>query len=247
MEIQYGYLFTSLVAGVLTVLSPCVLPILPIVISGSTSTKSILKPLRIISALAVSIIVFSLLLKASTAFLGVPGYVWRYVSGGILIIFGILALWPNLWEKIVDRLGLKKSSHKLLNKGVLKGGVAGDLLVGASLGPVFSSCSPTYLAIVGIIIPQQSWWVGFLYLLIFVAGLVLILFIIALFGQKAVSKLSSFNNPRSWFRRISMIIIVVVGISILMGWDKEIEAFLIEKGLYDWLINFEDSLPSIDK
>lgn len=247
MEIQYGLLFASLVAGVLTVLSPCVLPILPIVIGGSTASKSIARPLRIIAALAVSVIAFSLLLKASTTLIGVPGYVWRWLSGSILIVFGILTLWPNLWEKIVDRLGFKQSSHKLLSKGALKGGVAGDLLVGASLGPVFTSCSPIYLWIVATAIPQQSWTVGLIYLFTFVIGLVSILFLIALFGQKVVSKLAFFSKPDGWFRRILALIFITVGVLIFMGWDKDVEAFLIEKGLYNWLINLENGLPGVSE
>ncbi len=247
MEVQYSFLFVSFIAGILTVLSPCVLPLLPIVIGGSTKSKSISKPLRIIAALAVSVIAFSLLLKASTTLIGVPGYVWRWLSGGILIVFGILTLWPNLWEKAVDRLGFKESSHKLLGKGVLKGGVAGDLLVGASLGPVFTSCSPIYLWIVATVIPQQSWTVGLIYLLAFVVGLAAILFLVALFGQKVVSKLAFFSKPDGWFRRILALIFITVGILVFMGWDKNIEAFLIEKGLYDWLINLENSLSGVSE
>ena len=242
-EIQYGFLLTSLIAGALTILSPCVLPMLPIVISGSAGAKSLLKPLRIIGALAVSVIVFSLLLKASTTLIGVPDYVWRWLSGSILIIFGILTLMPGLWDKIVDVLGFKQSSQKLLSKGVLKGGATGDLLVGAALGPVFTSCSPTFGYIVGLVIPAQNWWVGFLYLLFFVAGLVVVLVLVALFGQKMVKKLAFLSNPQGWFKRILAIIFITVGILIFTGWDKSIESFLVERGFYDWLINLEGNLP----
>lgn len=241
--IQVGYLLTSFIAGILTVVSPCVLPMLPIVIGGSTASKSIFKPLRIIFALAVSVIVFSLLLKASTVLLGVPDYVWRYISGGILIMFGVFTLRPDLWDLLVARLGFKESSQKLLGKGVLKGGVAGDLLVGVALGPVFTSCSPAYLTIVGYIIPQQSWGVGFLYLLFFVAGLALVLLLVAIFGQKVVAKLAFVNKPNGWFKRLLALIFITVGVLIIFGWDKDIEAWLLERGLYDWLVDLEGSLP----
>ena len=51
-----GLLLVSLIAGVLTVAAPCVLPLLPI----------------IVGSLAVSVILFTLLLKATTASLGIP-------------------------------------------------------------------------------------------------------------------------------------------------------------------------------
>ena len=241
--IQIGYLLTALVAGVLTVLSPCVLPLLPIVIGGSTASKSLAKALRIIGALAVSVVVFSLLLKASTALLGVPAHYWRWLSGGILILFGIFTFWPRLWDSLTDRLGFKRSSHKLLSRGAARGGVVGDFLVGGALGPVFTSCSPTYLAIVGIIIPQQSWFVGLAYLLVFVAGLCFVLFLVALFGQKFVGKISNINKPDGWFRRLLAVIFVTVGVLVFAGWDKDIEAWLLERGVYDWLIELENRLP----
>ena len=242
-SIQIGYIFTALIAGVLTVLSPCVLPMLPIVIGGSTSSKSLAKALRIIGALAVSVVAFSLLLKASTALLGVPAHYWRWLSGSILILFGVFSFWPELWDRLIERLGFKKSSHKLLGRGLAKGGVTGDLLVGSALGPVFTSCSPTYLAIVGIIIPQQNWLIGILYLLAFVVGLCLVLFLVALFGQKFIVKISSLNNPKGWFKRLLAVVFVIVGVLVFLGWDKDIEAYLIEKGAYDWLVELEENLP----
>ncbi|MYB40022.1 cytochrome C biogenesis protein [Candidatus Saccharibacteria bacterium] len=243
--IQYGFLLTAAIAGVLTVVSPCVLPMLPIVIGGSTASKSFLKPLRIILALAVSVIVFSLLLKASTALIGVPDYVWRWLSGSILIGFGVLTFWPRLWDRVVEAVGLKKSSQKLLSKGVLRGGAAGDILVGASLGPVFTSCSPAYLTVLGYI-AAESFSVGLLYLLVFVVGLVAVLAAVAVFGQKTVAKLAFFSNPASPFRRILALIFITVGVLIFFGWDKDIEAFLLELGLYDWLVDLEDGLPQLE-
>lgn len=246
-SIQYSYLITTLIAGFLTVLSPCVLPILPIIIGGSTASKSFYKPLRIIGALAVSVTLFTLLVNESSSRLGISNDTWRDISGVILILFGILTLWPVIWEKVVDFLRFKESSHKVLSKGASKGGVAGDLLVGAALGPIFSSCSPTYTAIVlAIIVPQQSWWVSFLYLVSFVVGLILVLVLIALFGHKFINKLTFVNNPKGWFKRILGLMFILVGILIFMNWDKSVEAFLVERGLYDWLINIEDNLPELE-
>ena len=243
--VQFSLLFlvTTLIAGILTVVSPCVLPLLPIVIGGSTFSKSLAKSLRIIGALAVSVIVFSLLLKASTTLIGVPDHYWRWLSGGILIIFGILTFFPGLWDGLVEKAGLKKSSHKLLSRSTAKGGIVGDLFIGAALGPVFTSCSPAYLYVVGVVIPQQSWFFGFIYLLSFVIGLSLVLFLVALFGRKFISKVSALNNPKGWFKRILAVIFVTVGVLVFAGWDKDIEAYLVERGLYDWLVEFEDRLP----
>lgn len=242
-ELQYGFLLTSLIAGFLTVLSPCVLPVLPIVISGSLEKRSFLKPLRIIAALIVSIIVFSILLKASTILLGVPSFVWRWLSGGILVIFGLFILCPDLWTRLIEKLNLNQASQKLLNRGIRREGAAGDFIVGAALGPVFTSCSPAYAYIVAISLPT-NWVVGFVYLLVFSLGLAAVLIMIALLGQKFIGKLKALSNPKGWFKKIIALIFIVVGLLVITGYDKRVEAYLVERGFYDWLINIEDSLPT---
>src|SRR6266550_4362545 len=83
----------SFVAGVLTVLAPCILPLLPIIIGGSTlQQKDYRKPIIITASLALSVVVFTLLLKASTVLLMIPPYVWQILSGGIVLLFGLSLL-----------------------------------------------------------------------------------------------------------------------------------------------------------
>ena len=62
----------SFIAGVLTILAPCVLPLLPIIIGGSLTEKSIKRPIIITVSLALSIVLFTLILKVSTAFITIP-------------------------------------------------------------------------------------------------------------------------------------------------------------------------------
>ena len=66
----------SLIAGALTVLAPCVLPFLPVIVGGSLGHGSRRRPYLIAGALVVSLLVFTLLLKASTAFLNIDRACW---------------------------------------------------------------------------------------------------------------------------------------------------------------------------
>lgn len=238
-EFQYGFLLISFLAGSLTVLSPCVLPMLPIVMSGSIGQKTFLRPLRIIFALAISVIVFTLLLKVATVFIGVPGYLWRWLSGIILISFGVFTIYPQIWVKLTSVLGFKKVGHRLLGRNLKKQSLWGDLLVGAGLGPIFTSCGPTYTIIVGTSIPA-SWLVGSVYLLIFVIGLTVCLLAIAFLGQKLIKKLTALNKPGGLFQRLLALVFILIGCLILTGLDRQIESHLIREGWYDWLIEFEE-------
>ena len=131
-------LIVSFIAGVLTVLAPCVLPLLPVVVGTSLSARSRVTPYIVVGSLAVSIILFTYLLKVSTAFIMVPEAFWQYLSGGILFFFGLVLLFPALWERLPGVARLSTSSNSLVGTGYQKKSIAGDVLIGAALGPVFS-------------------------------------------------------------------------------------------------------------
>lgn len=235
----------SFVAGVLTVAAPCILPLLPIIIGGSVTApgdkRSFSRPLVITASLVVSVIVFSLLLKASTTLLGVPQMVWQIASGGIVLLLGIDFLWPQLYEQVSARSGFFTRTNVALGSASKKGGLLGAILMGAALGPVFSSCSPTYALIVATILPA-SFLQGLAYLAAYALGLGVVLLLIAFAGQALVTKLRWMSNPKGWFKRILGILFILVGLSVIFGLDKAVQAFVLEQGWYDAISSFERSL-----
>ncbi len=110
------FLIISFIAGVLTVLAPCILPLLPVVIGSSAAGRSKWTPYIVVGSLAASIILFTYLLKASTAFIMIPPEFWTYLSGGILILFGVTLLFPSLWDGIPGLSKISVGSNKLLGK-----------------------------------------------------------------------------------------------------------------------------------
>jgi cytochrome c biogenesis protein CcdA/thiol-disulfide isomerase/thioredoxin len=225
-------LLTSYISGLLTVLAPCVLPLLPIIIGSSVSGNAKWKPVRITLALAASIIAFTLLLKVSTAFIGIDPIVWKYISGGIVIFFGLITLFPDIWNKISMSLGLSKNSDALLEKAGEKQGWAGDIAIGAALGPVFASCSPTYGLILATVLPV-NFAEGLIYLVIYALGLATILLGISILGRKLINKLKFAANPNGWFKKVLGVLFILVGIAVITGFDKKMEAFVLDSGFFD--------------
>ena len=92
-------LIVSFIAGILTILAPCVLPVLPVILGSSVNDKKAnkKKTLTIIVSLGVSVILFTLLLKVSTLFIDIPEYTWKIVSGVIILILGLITIFPSLW------------------------------------------------------------------------------------------------------------------------------------------------------
>lgn len=228
-------LILSFIAGVLTVLAPCTLPLLPIIIGGSLregGAQGKWKPVIITVSLALSLVIFTLLLKASTLFIDVPQMFWQFFSGILVAVIGLITLFPEIWEKISLKLNLSRKSNQALAQSAKKKTYLGDILIGASLGPVFASCSPTYFLILATVLPE-SFATGLLYLIVYAIGLSLILFLVAFLGQKFVQKIQWAADPKGWFKRGLGILFLLVGIFIMTGADKKLQTYILEKGFLD--------------
>lgn len=229
-------LFIAFIAGVLTVLAPCILPLLPVVVGGSLDGKgegvSLRRAFVVITSLALSVIIFTLILKVSTLFINIPQQVWQYISGVIIIFFGLISLFPRLWESIPLTAKWNQESNIALGTGYQKKSVWGEIIIGASLGPVFSTCSPTYFVILATVLPV-SFGLGLTYLASYTLGLALALLAIAFVGQKIMNKLGVVADSHGLFKRTLGLIFLLVGIAIFTGYDKKIEAGILTSGFFD--------------
>ena len=220
----------AVVAGVLTTLAPCVLPMLPVIVGGSlgpSSRESRRRAYLITASLGLSIVVFTLALKASTTLIGIPSDAWQWISGGILILLGLVSLFPGFWDRISAMLRLQERSTSRLASARQQQGAVGAILTGAALGPVFSSCSPMYGYVIVTVLPA-SFAQGMVLLLGYVVGLCATLLAIALLGQRFIGKARWAADPHSWFRRGLGLVFILVGLAIIAGFDKDVQAWVIE-------------------
>ena len=176
-----------------------------------------------------------LLLKASTA-LGIPDEVWQWVSGLLLIGLGLVALFPNC--------GTHRGCHRAagrdgrgLQPARRRDGVAGQVLTGAALGPVFTSCSPLYGYVIVTVLPAEPAY-GLILLVAYVFGLCATLLAIAVLGQRAVAGARWAADPHGWFRRGLGAVFVIIGVLVLTGWMKDLETWLIANSpLQPWNVD----------
>lgn len=247
-------LLGALVAGVLTTLAPCVLPVLPVILGGAlpveepsgegsvavrTRTRQTRRAVLVTVSLGLSIFVFTLLLKASTALIGVPPSTWQWLSGGLLIVLGVVSVWPQLWERVSARAGLTGRAAVGLNSANAMQGTGGAILVGAALGPVFTSCSPLYGYVIVTVLPAQPAR-GLVLLVTYIVGLCATLLLIALAGQRAVRRLRWAADPHGWLRRGTGVVFIVVGLLVATGLMRDLETWLISNApLAPWNLDAE--------
>jgi|CXWL01.1.fsa_nt_gi cytochrome c biogenesis protein CcdA/thiol-disulfide isomerase/thioredoxin len=223
----------SFIAGLLTVLAPCVLPLLPVIVGGSIGGgKSLRRAITVTASLTVSVIAFTLLIKASTIFIGIPQDFWKWFSGSIIILFGLISLFPTIWERLPFLSKVSIGSNKLLSSGYQKQNVLGDVIVGASLGPVFSTCSPTYFLVLAAVLPE-NFTLGMLYLISYSFGLSLALLAIAFVGQRVLERVGVVADPHGWFKKTLGVLFLVVGIAIITGADKSLQVKILDSGFFD--------------
>ena len=233
-------LLGALVAGVLTTLAPCVLPLLPVVVGGSLGAGTLHGPRRaliVTAGLAASVVLFSLLLKATTALIDIPMQVWAGLSGGLLVALGLINLFPRLWEWVAERLDLMQRSTGRLAGARGRNGTVGALLTGAALGPVFSSCSPFYAYIVVTALPAEPAW-GLVLLLAYTAGLSVTLLAVALLGQRLIARLGWAADANGWLRRGLGLVFIAVGLAVMTGLDRALQTWIVANTpLAPWLLD----------
>lgn len=234
-------LFGALVAGILTTLAPCVLPMLPVIVGGSIAGVGGERPPHeqaaarkaarrrayvIVASLGISIAAFTLLLKASTYLIDIPQEVWGIVAGVILVLLGVISLFPNVWDRVSAKLSLQARSTNQLSKARQKSGLTGEILTGAALGPVFSSCSPLYGYLIVTVLPADFWY-GIALLVAYLVGLCATLLAISLAGQRLLRNVRWIADPHGWFRRTLGLIFVLVGVAIILGFDRTVQEWVI--------------------
>ncbi len=232
----------SILAGVFTVLAPCILPLLPVVIGASEGDGRYIskRALVVIGSLSISVISFTLLLKATTLLIDIPQVFWNWFSGGVIILVGLSIVFPSLWARLPYINKISLLSNKAVGTGYQKKSYMGDMLIGLALGPVFTTCSPTYLFIIATVLPA-AFVTGLIYLLGFTVGLALSLLLIAYFGQSIVTALGERMQTAGKLKQVFGVLIILVGIAILTGFDKKIEAFILDSG-YGATIQLENTL-----
>lgn len=215
----------SLAAGSLTTLSPCVFPLLPLVLGGSVQANR-LAPLAMGLGMAASFAGIGLLLGALGPALGIDGDSVRTAGAVLLIGFALVMLVPALNARFTQFLMPIASSAQAASSRLDGGSLGGALVLGGLLGLVWSPCSGPLLASALTLVASEGGAArGALVLGLFGLGAAVPLVAVAYASR------SGFARARGWvLGRIDTVkkgfglLIGAAGVAILTGTDKWLEA-----------------------
>ncbi|PZM86726.1 MAG: hypothetical protein DLD55_04950 [candidate division SR1 bacterium] len=227
-------LFFAFFSGVLSVLAPCVLPLLPVILGTGMTSQHKENPYLVLLSALVCIFLFTLLLKLGVGFINLETETLNGISAIIIILYAITLLFPQTREYIKRGLPFSPSIKRRKTDGKFWG----DLLLGASLGPLFASCSPTYALIISIILPQNLWR-GIINIATYIFGFGLMLLLIIIFGRSLIQKFSSYADSEGSFKKVLGILLLITGILILTGGFKYLETQLAKTSFALQLIKVE--------
>src|SRR6188768_141048 len=197
-------LAVGFVAGVVTALSPCVLPVLPIVLAGGATGR---RPLAIVAGIIASFTVFTLFAAWLLDSLGLPEDLLRNIAIVLLFAVSLTLLWPWFAELVARPL-----QPLTRRRG---GDLGGGFLLGASLGLVFVPCAGPVLAAVTVIAAQREVRFDAVVLtLAYAVGAAIPMLAIAFAGQGLARSLRVHAET---VRRVAGVLVAVAAVAIAFG------------------------------
>src|ERR1700745_3381317 len=134
-----GSPFLAFAAGILSILSPCVLPIIPLVLSTATS-ESRLGPVALAGGLSLSFVTIGLFLATVGYSLGLRVDLFRYVAAAFIIVIGVVLLLPGLQARLAAASGPIANWTARRFGSQHSASLSGQFGVGVLLGAVWSPC-----------------------------------------------------------------------------------------------------------
>ncbi len=202
-------------AGVITAVSPCVLPVLPVILAGGASGGR-RRPYAIIAGLVASFTLFTLTAAALLSALGLPQDLLRNIAIALLFVVAATLFWPKLGLWLERPLAFMSRRRG--------GDLGGGFVLGASLGLVFVPCAGPVLATITVLSAQHRFSVDSVLLtLAYALGAAGPMLLVSLGGQRVARRLRAGGDN---LRRAMGVIVAAAAVAIVFNVDQSIQTSL---------------------
>lgn len=226
----------AFLAGILSILSPCVLPLVPLVLAGAVAQHR-LAPLALAAGVAISFTSIGLLVATLGFSIGLDMSVLRSAAAILLILFGAVLMVPRLQTQFAIASGPVSDWTQSRFGGFSTVGISGQFGVGLLLGAVWTPCvGPTLGAASVMAARGENLPAVAVTMFAFGIGTSLPLLFLATLSREALLRWRGRMLGASNGLKVALgALLVVAGILTLSGFDRVIQIEL-ERALPDWLV-----------
>ncbi|MCP4073103.1 MAG: cytochrome c biogenesis protein CcdA [Hyphomicrobiales bacterium] len=224
MEILLGYL-----AGILTLINPCILPVLPIALASAVQNDR-KGPIWLALGMSVTFVALGVGLTAIGSSFGLNEENVSQASAVLMMVFGIILLVPALNDRFATATAGLSSNADMAVSSMDQKSIANQLLGGVLLGAVWSPCiGPTLGGAISLASQGNSLTWAALIMTSFAAGISTIILALAYGAREAIRKRqASMRLLAEKAKPIMGTTFLVVGIMIFFKWNQLIEAWLLD-------------------
>lgn len=205
-------------AGAATIAAPCVLPMLPIVLGVSAGYRDPVRPLLIAIGFAATFSSVAFVFGLFPSVLGVSQDFLRDAAACLLLLFGVLMIWPRPFELAMQHLNAMSAASGAFS-GV-RTGKAGALLLGASLGALWTPCAgPVLGSILTLVATSEKLDRAALLLSVYAVGAAIPMLVIAYGGQYVTAHIRRLMPYTRAVQRGFGVVILLVAVALFTQYD----------------------------
>jgi len=232
----------AFLAGILSVLSPCVLPLLPLVL-GAAASEHRLGPAALAAGLALSFVIIGLFVATVGFAIGLDAGIFRTGAAIMLVLVGLVLMVPAAQTRLAVAAGPVSNWTESRFGGFSTAGLLGQFGVGVLLGAVWSPCVGPTLGAASLLASQgRDLGVVALTMLLFGLGAALPLLLLgALSREVLMGWRDRVMGLGKGLKAALGLILVATGLMIASGYDKSAESALVDVSP-DWLTSLTTRL-----
>jgi cytochrome c-type biogenesis protein len=234
----------ALLAGVLTIASPCILPVMPILLGTSVERPSRVRPLFIVAGFILTFASFAMLLGAVSSQIHIAQEALRNTAIVLLALSGLLRLWPHPYEWLVARLeqplqrigaaaaaamavavpatpgtttsGIQHKGHGSSNNN----GNASGFVLGMSLGAIWTPCAgPVLASILVLVVKAQDLSWSALLLTLYAIGAAIPMLAIIYGGQFITHRVRLVARHAQRLQQVFGVLVMLTALAIYLQYD----------------------------
>lgn len=221
-------IFFALLAGILTVGAPCILPLLPILLGASVGQTSRTRPLFIALGFITMFSLAGLTLSFIVTSLMVPPDILRNIAIAALAVFGLLMIFPKPFELLAQYL----SGYITKAQGVSQkagSGNFGGFVLGVILGLIWTPCAgPVLGSILTLIATQTNVAQAGVLLVAYAIGAGLPMLAIAYGGQFVTTRIKTLFRYTAALQKIFGVLIIALAAAMYFQYDLKFQAKILE-------------------